>query len=94
MICQPGRVQEYVSKWQMGISRLQSSKFPFSIKLSISQFVQGLPFIPVFNTIRANLPLHVQAANDQDYGAFVVLTETALELDTIFCSANHPSRAP
>jgi hypothetical protein len=64
MICQPGRVQEYVLKWQTGISRLQSSKFPFSIKLSISQFVQGLPFIPAFNTICENLPLHVQAAND------------------------------
>ena len=43
MSCLPGRVQEYVSKWRMGVSRLQSSKFPFSIKLSISQFVRGLP---------------------------------------------------
>ena len=29
--CQPGRVQEYVSKWCTGISRLQSAKFPFSV---------------------------------------------------------------
>ncbi|KAF8804819.1 hypothetical protein BYT27DRAFT_7024238, partial [Phlegmacium glaucopus] len=41
--CIPGRVQEYVSKWRAGISRLQSAKFPFSIKLCISQFVRGLP---------------------------------------------------
>jgi hypothetical protein len=92
MTCQAGRVQEYVSKWRTGISRLQSSKFPFSIKLSISQFVRGLPFAPAFNTLRANLPSHVLAANDQDYGAFVVITETALELDTIFRSTHQSSR--
>ncbi|KAF8809246.1 hypothetical protein BYT27DRAFT_7094766, partial [Phlegmacium glaucopus] len=37
--CVPGHVQEYASKWQTGISHLQSAKFPFSIKLCISQFV-------------------------------------------------------
>jgi hypothetical protein len=92
LYCQPGRVQEYVSKWRTAISRLQSARFPFSIKLSISQFVRGLPSIPAFNTLRANLPGHISAAHDQDYGAFVTLTETALELDTIFRSANHASR--
>jgi hypothetical protein len=91
MSCQPGRVQEYVSKWRTGISRLQLLKFPFSIKLSISQFVHGLPFAPAFNTLCANLPSHVLAANYQDYGAFVVVTETALELDMIFRSINQPS---
>jgi hypothetical protein len=43
MTCQPGCVQEFVSKWQTGISPLQFSKFPFSIiTLSISQFICGL----------------------------------------------------
>ena len=86
--CQLGCVQEYVSKWRTAISWLQSARFPFSIKLSISQFVQGLPSIPAFNNLRANLPTHISVANDQDYRAFVTLTETALELDTIFWSAN------
>jgi hypothetical protein len=71
---------------------LQSARFLFSIKLSISQFVHGLPSIPAFNTLHANLPNHILAANDQDYGAFVTLMETALELDTIFCSANQASK--
>ena len=31
----------------------------------------------------------MSAAGDQDYGFFVSITETALELDTIFCSAAH-----
>ena len=92
MTCQPGRVQEYVSKWRTGVSRLQSSRFPFSIKLSISQFVRGLPFLPAFNNMRASLPSHILAAHDQDYGAFVVLTETALEMEAIFRSATQHSR--
>ena len=71
---------------------MQSARFPFSIKLSISQFIQGLPSIPAFNTLRANLPNHILAANDQDYRAFITLTKTALELDTIFHSANQASK--
>ena len=37
--------------------------------MSISQFVCGLPSIPVSNTLCANLPSHILAANDQNYGA-------------------------
>jgi hypothetical protein len=77
MSCQPGCIQEFVLKWRTGISRLQSSRFPFSNKLLISQFIHGLPFTPAFNTLQANLPSHVLAANDQDYGAFVTITESA-----------------
>jgi hypothetical protein len=90
--CQPGCVQEYISKWRTAISQLQSARFPFSIKLSISQFVHGLSSIPAFNALRANLPNHILVANDQDYGAFVTLTETALKLITIFRSANQASK--
>ncbi|KAF8810468.1 hypothetical protein BYT27DRAFT_7008145, partial [Phlegmacium glaucopus] len=50
-VCIPGRVQEYVSKWCAGISRIQSAKFPFSIKLCISQFVCGLPHVPAYNML-------------------------------------------
>ncbi|KAF8815771.1 hypothetical protein BYT27DRAFT_7078954, partial [Phlegmacium glaucopus] len=51
-LCIPGSIQEYVSKWHAGISRLQSAKFPFSIKLCISQFIRGLPHVPAYNTLR------------------------------------------
>jgi hypothetical protein len=94
MTCQPGCIQEYVSRWHTGISYLQSSRFLFSIKLSISQFIRGLPFAPAFNTLCANLPSHIQAAANHDYGAFVTIIETALELDTIFCSASQFSHVP
>ena len=98
LYCQPGRVQEYVSRWRTGISRLQSAKFPFSIKVSISHFIRGLPLTSAFHMLRSQLPVHVSAAGDQDYGAFITITESALELDTIFKSAtqiprlsrNHP----
>ena len=92
--CLPGRVQEYVSRWRTGVSRLQSAKYPFSIKVSISHFIRGLPMSPAFFMLRSQLPMHVSAAGDQDYGAFVTITETALELETVFKSANQQSRFP
>lgn len=85
--CTTGRVQEFVSKWRTGISRLQSAKFIFNIKICIGLFVRGLPSIPAFNTIRAELPERIAAIpHEQDYGAFITLTEKVLQLDTIFCS--------
>ena len=79
-----GQVQEYVSKWRTGISHLQSGRFPFSVKVCISQFVWGLPLITAFTPLRVDLPHQVAGAGDQDFGAFLVLMETVLELDTIF----------
>ena len=87
--CTSGRVQEYVSRWQTGISRIQSAHFVFNIKLCIGYFVCGLPLVPAFNTIRADLPDHIAGiAFEQDYGAFITLTEHVLELDTIFRSVS------
>lgn len=54
--CVTGRIQEYVSRRRMGISRLQSARFPFSIRVCISQFVCGLPLIAAFTSLRADLP--------------------------------------
>ena len=87
--CTNGRVLEYVSKWRMRISRLQTAKFPFSIKICISQFVRGLPFIPAFTPLRADIPYRIATAGDQDFGAFISLTEVVLELDTIFHTSSH-----
>ena len=83
--CTTGCVQEYVSKWRIGLSKLQSAHFMFNIKICVSLFVRGLPSIPAFNSLRADLPRRITAIdNDQDFGAFISLTETVLELDTIF----------
>ena len=89
--CATGRVQEFVSKWRTGLSRLQSAHFVFNIKICIGYFVRGLPSIPAFNTIRADLPDRIAGiAFEQDYGAFISLTERVLELNTIFRSASQP----
>jgi Pol polyprotein, beta-barrel domain/GAG-pre-integrase domain len=94
--CAAGRVQEFVSKWRTGLSKLQSAHFVFSIRICVSLFVRGLPSVPAFNTLRADLPRRIAAiTNDQDYGAFISMTETVLELDTIFrpsSQLNRPSR--
>ena len=68
--------------------RLQSAQFPFSVKVCISQFVQGLPLIAAFTNLQADLPHRVAGAGDQDYGAFIALTEAVLKLDTIFCNSS------
>jgi hypothetical protein len=44
--------------------------------------------------LRSQLPIHVAAAGDQDYGAFVTITESSLEQDTIFKSATQMSCPP
>ena len=99
-ICSPGRVQEFVSKWRTGLSKLQSANFIFSIKICISLFVRGLPPIPAFNTLRADLPRRIAAiSGEHDFGAFIELTETVLQLDTIFrpsiySQVNRAPRAP
>ena len=99
-MCTTGRVQEFVSKWRTGISKLQSARFDFNIKICISLFVRGLPSIPTFNTLRADLPRRIAAIPDtHDYGAFIDITESVLELDTIFRPTPHSqiprsSRAP
>jgi len=86
-ICTPGRVQEYVSKWRTGISRLRSARFPINVKLLISNFVRGLPITPAFNTLRADLSSRISQAGEHDMGAFIAVTETALDLEATFRAA-------
>ena len=65
--------------------KLQSARFAFNVKICVSLFVHGLPSIPAFNTLCADLPHRIAAICDEhDYGAFIGLTDTVLELDTIF----------
>jgi hypothetical protein len=98
--CTSGRVPEFVSRWRVGISKLQSARLVFNIKICISMFVRGLPHIPAFYTLRADLPHRIAAVvDDRDCGAFIDLTDTVLELDTIFrptpqLRASRPPRAP
>ena len=90
----------------MGI--LQSSTYPQKkqepiktvLEICVNLFVRGLPSIPAFNTLRADLPRRIAAiTGDRDFSAFIELTETVLELDTIFrpsihSQVNRPPRAP
>ena len=92
-VCTTGRVQEYVSKWRTGISRLQSARFSFDVKTCISLFVRGLPLISAFTSLRADLPERIAAMPNQDLSSFVMITEKVLQLDTIFRSASQ-AQAP
>ena len=99
MLAAHHRVQDFVLKWRIGLSKLQSAHFVFSIKICASLFVRGLPPIPAFNSLRADLPRRIAAIMDEhDFGAFIELTETVLELDMIFRSnaqsQNCPPRVP
>ena len=49
-----------------------------------------LPSVPAFNSLRADLPCHIATISDvHDYRAFISLTDSALELDTIFRPTSH-----
>jgi hypothetical protein len=43
---------------------------------------------PAFNTIRAEMALRISRAGADNMGAFIDVTELALELETVFRSAN------
>ena len=86
--CTPGRVSDYVTKWWTGLSRLQSARFVFNVKICISLFVRGLPLVSAFTIIRATLPDRLAGITEFDLGPFISLTETVLDLDTIFRSAS------
>ena len=96
----PGRILDFVTKWRTGLSKLQSAHFMFNIKICVSLFVRGLPSIPAFNSLRADLPRRIAAiVSDQDFGAFLTMTDEVLELDTIFrptalVQATRPPRPP
>ena len=65
--------------------KLQSARYLYNVKICISLFVRALPSVPAFNSLRADLPRRIAAINDvHDYGAFISLTDSVLELDTIF----------
>ena len=78
----------------------ESAHFAYNVKICISLFVCGLPAIPAFNTLRADLPHHIAAiSDDHDYSTFIGLTDTVLELNTIFrptslSQSSCPSRLP
>jgi len=93
--CFPGRVHEYVSKWRTGISRLRSANFPLSVKLILSNFVQGLPLAAAFHTPQAGLSERISLSDDQNLDTFILLTEAALDLESTFraAAAAQPSRA-
>ena len=87
--CVTGQVLEFVSKWRVGLVKLQSARFLYNVKICISLFVRALPSVPAFNSLCANLPRCIATIDDvHDYGAFISLTDSVLELDTIFCSSS------
>ena len=54
--CVASCVPDFVSKWRVGLSKLQSARLGYNIKICISLFVRCLPPVPAFNTLRADLP--------------------------------------
>ena len=84
-ICPAGHVPDYVSKWRIGIAKLQSARFDFSIKICINHFVRGLPPVPAYNVLRSELSRRLDDITQHaDYGAFISMTEKVLELDATF----------
>ena len=84
-VCVAGRVSDYVSRWRVGILKLKSTRFLFGIKLCINAFVRGLPPVSAFTVLRSELPRRLKdITRDDDYGAFIEITESVLEMDNVF----------
>ena len=92
--CHPHRVQEFVVKWRAGVSRLHECQYPISSRLMIQQFVSRLPAdSPAFFTLRAGLVSRLQGIADNDFNAFVSLTQEVVDLDNTF-RQSLPPRPP
>jgi len=92
--CHPHRVQEFVVKWRAGVSRLHECQYPISSRLMIQQFVSRLPAdAPAFFTLRAGLISRLQNIMDNDFNAFVSVTQEVVDLDNTF-RQSLPPRAP
>jgi len=90
--CIPNRIQEFVIKWRAGISRLLACQYPVSSRLMIQQFVSRLPAdAPAFFSLRAGLVSRLANIADNDFNAFVSLTQDVIDLDNTFRQSN-PSR--
>lgn len=84
--CISGHVPEFVSKWRVGLVKLQSACYLYNIKFALACLFMG--YLLFFNTLCADLPCCIVAIADiHDYGAFISLMDMVLELDTIFCSS-------
>jgi len=56
-ICTLGRIQEYVSKWRTGISRLRSARFPINVKTLIRTLFMDFPLLLRLICCTQNYPL-------------------------------------
>jgi hypothetical protein len=52
----------------------------------MSQFVHRLPLIVAFSYLRAEIPHRIVLPDDWDFWAFIAVTETVLEVGTLFRS--------
>ena len=83
--CNPHHVQDFVIKWRAGVSRLHECQYPISSRLMIQQFVSRLPAdAPAFFTLRAALVSRLQGIADNDFTAFISLTQEVIDLDNTF----------
>ena len=91
--CEPSKVQDYIAQWRAGVSRLRSTKFLFSVRVCITDFINALPQTLAFATLRALLPSQLdRITNDFDLGTFITVMNNALDLDIAFRNSHghHP----
>ena len=83
--CNPYHVQEFVIKWRAGVYQLHECQYPISSCLMIQQFISRLlADAPAFFTLRAALVLQLQGIANNDFNAFVLLTQEVVDLNNTF----------
>ena len=91
--CEPNKIQDFVARWRAGVSRLRSARFPFSVRVYITDFVDALPQTLAFSTLRALLPGQLdRMMDDNDLGAFIGVTNDAMDLEVAFRNSRQSSR--
>ncbi|KDR77443.1 hypothetical protein GALMADRAFT_138554 [Galerina marginata CBS 339.88] len=76
------------------VSRLRLVKLPFSVRVYINDFVDGLPNTIDFATLRASLQSQLDKLDDDDLGAFITATNDAMDLEIAFRNNSVSRPAP
>ncbi|KAF5382182.1 hypothetical protein D9615_004371 [Tricholomella constricta] len=82
----------YVTSWQQAVMQTQSTRWPFSYYEQVQKFVDGLPHISAFDTLRASVRLDVERLEEDRQLTFDYLSNEVLkiEMDLRRLAISHP----
>jgi hypothetical protein len=81
--CGP-HVQEYVTKWRAGVSRLWLAWYHLSIPEVIMSFLEHLPASVLYQVLHCQILKDIDSIQFDDIATFISVTNDVLEIDSVY----------